>query len=194
MDAFYKKYALQSACGEDKLRPDFSYVFFSGDYAYATDAYICVKANIQTISTLGPEIELLNGKALHGKLFKNLISSHDGFEVKQDEDGQVYFSVFDETGKNIVNYYLRDDIKAPNFDAIFTTPLNAKPVSAIGIKQKFMQRLCKAMGITDTLRLDMTGNDRAIFITDNMAKDDIHGIIMPVIVDEPEIDFGDNEE
>ncbi len=83
---FLKNIKLHKICAENLMRPVFGYIHFENGYAYATNGSVLVKAKVADICTLDDQemLEKLNGKNLHFKQFKQLLSLDEITEITDD--------------------------------------------------------------------------------------------------------------
>jgi hypothetical protein len=105
---------LHLACEKEEKgkaqRPTMFHVHFVGEFAYATNGYVIIKQHLDYIDITNKE--LLNGKAIHGELFKDLCK-HTTAEAT--EKG---IEATDKNGRKSFFPYAKDDIKAPLFEAV----------------------------------------------------------------------------
>lgn len=184
---FASNHKIYLACAKkDELRPNTEFVFFQDGYAYATNAHILVRSKISEISDFdSDEIELLNGKQIHNKLFAQLIQNN---WVEIDDRGFV-----SSDDGNVVIYQLRDDIKPYNWLAVLDGDVKKEAISRVGLSAKLLETLARAMGVSEGIELNFsTQNGRIIVHQKGCGTPDVTGLIMPIITDEPELQFPDN--
>jgi len=176
---FYKQFKLHKACANDEYRPVMAYIQFKDGYAYATDAHIAVRANLQHISALDPEdIAKLNGYFIHSSQYEMLLKySHieigDGFIKLIGMDG-------------ITNTLeLKKDMKFPNVDAVINDDGEQKTLQSVGFNYSLLGRLREAMGLTQKTILHFKGKGAQLHVTGEDSKYyDVRGIIMPILCDQ----------
>lgn len=185
---FSKAYKLHKACSDDNLRPAMQYVAFQDGYAYATDAYVAVLANLCDISTLPPEdIQKLNGYALHKDQFAELLK----FSVLEVHEGKIIAigakdarTIFELT-KLVENSKdaMHGAFRFPNVESIIADDAKKDKLEAIGFNLKLLNNLAAAMGIANQrIGLRFTNAAGKIFIKGNLDVD-VRGIIMPAVID-----------
>ncbi len=173
------KIPIHLSCGNDNMRPVMRCVYFEGDYMYATNAHLAIKAKIDKFSTFSPdEIKLLDGKLIKSTSFKNIFNADT---VKVSESG--FFDV-----ENDIEYkFTKMNIKFPDINKIFNERLTQVelPLGKIGLNSFFLNQLSRSMqGYRDSLNhlhLSFCGQTKAFLVEHpHYTKEELCGIIMPV--------------
>lgn len=185
---FFKVYKLHKACADDLLRPAMQYVAFKDGYAYATNAFVAVKANLRDISALQEEdIQKLNGYAIHKDQYAELLK----FSEIEVREGSIVAKGATENAQTIFTLTKIVEsssdkrpgaIRFPNVEAIIARDTERCELGEIGINLKLLNNAAAAMGIAgENIGLQFTGARGKIFIkSDRLA--DVRGIIMPVVI------------
>lgn len=185
---FYKAYKLHKACSDGNLRPAMQYIAFKNGYAYATNAFVAVRADLRDISALSPEeIQKLNGYAIHKDQYAELLKFNE-IEVR---DGSIVAKGATENAQTIFtltklvensNDERPGAIRFPNVEALIARDTEKCELWEIGINLKLLNNVAAAMGLAnENIGLRFTGAQGKIFIkSDRLA--DVRGIIMPVVI------------
>lgn len=84
MSNFNPRFKLHTICSNDKFRTKFHYVHFRNGMAYATNAYVLVRAKVSEISNLRyDQIKLLDGYSIHGDDFKKMLKYEHIYVTEQ---------------------------------------------------------------------------------------------------------------
>lgn len=145
------------ACGNDDLRPIMSHVYFDNGFMYATDGYVVVKAAVQHFSDFDKsEVDILNGKFLHGSTFRKVFSCD---QVIITETG-----IQDLATKDVYAFAV-PDVKFPNIEAVI--PKETMKIDEIGIQPSVAIKLLKILNTNDlrTVKFEFTGVNRGIKIS-----------------------------
>ena len=190
---FYKEYKLHKACANDALRPSMQYICFKNGYAYATDARIAVRANLNAICALGQEdIDKLNGYLIHSSQYQLLLK----YSTIEIGDGTI--TLIDPETKASTTIQLvklaasKDEeletngkvIYFPDVDAIINKDAEHFESDRVGFNYNLLGRIVSAMGLNGSRTgLRFTGNGRQMFILGVEPGIDVRGIIMPIMCD-----------
>lgn len=185
---FFKEYKLHKACADDLLRPAMQYVAFKDGYAYATNAFVAIKANLRNVSALSFEdIQKLNGYAIHKDQYAELLKFNE-IEVR---DGSIVAKGATENAQTIFtlakivensNDKRPGAIRFPDVEALIARDTERCELEGIGINLKLLNNAAAAMGVEGgNIGLLFTAAAGKIFIkSDRLA--DVRGIIMPVVM------------
>lgn len=182
---FYPEFKLAECCNDDQFRPVLNFLCVRGEYIYATDARIAVRARLTDVCNLADnEIALLDGKLIPSKTFKELQKASaievtaDGIVVK-DDFKTVTYAVFSEGEASDYGF------KFPNVEAIISgNESKVLRVERIGISTARLSRLAKAIGADNThCALGFTGDNNAVIVRGSDKDVDVIGILMPVLID-----------
>lgn len=185
---FYKAYKLHKACSDDNLRPAMQYVAFKDGYAYATNAFVAVKANLRNVSALSFEdIQKLNGYAIHKDQYAELLK----FSVLEVLEGKLI--AIGKSGAQTIfkltklvensNDERPGAFRFPDVDGIITDDAKKCKLEAIGINLKKLNLIADAMGMTNkNIGLRFTAAAGKIYIIGDPGVD-VRGILMPVVID-----------
>lgn len=176
---FYAQYKLAECCGDDNIyRPCFNYLLVEGRYIYASDGRVAVRASIDTVSNLTEEeMRLLDGKLIPRDTFKHLQRE---VEIKVASDGIVAI------GKGYKTMYtLKDktEVKYPNLQKIINESAGKTcTINGIGLSADKLRRVSMAMDAsTSGVVLDFTGVNSVIIVRKNGSKEDIIGLVVPML-------------
>lgn len=173
------KTPLHLATGNDDLMPAMGYIYFEGDYMYATDAHIGVRANIREYTDFDEgEIKVLNGKFIHKKKFATLFKLQH-LQITEDGILDVFEGVLYQWSKFNGPYVAL----GKNLEKHLST--EHSPIPKIGLDYKLLHRLGMAMEYRyeniHSLHLDFVSDAKAILVTKpDVSTDNLVGIIMPV--------------
>lgn len=169
------------------MRPVFCYVLFSNGYAYATDGHIIVKQKFSLIfnEVLVEGVENLNGKAMHAKLFENLITAD---LLKFDETGVTAtyskYACKYEYSKLPEGRTFESWDKVIN-DALINTKLTGSVLNVIGLNPKIASRLygCLVMDESRAVIHKYQDQHKAIVVTAmGVPETDQVALLMPVMI------------
>jgi hypothetical protein len=174
---------LHLATGSDHLRPAMTNVYFEGDYMFATDAHIAVRAKIKTFTNFDfddDEIKMLDGKFIHRTKFKTI---YNATMVKVERDGILSI------GDDILYKFTKQDGKYPNLDKLLNERLQKESCahSLIGLNPKFLDTLHKAMTPYGEVRFGL----HLHFAKTKEAALERDRVPAPIIVKHPDYDFSD---
>lgn len=172
---FNKKYPLWKACGDDDYRTGLHYISFANGYAYATNAYILVRARLTDISNFDEQdLSLLDGKFIHGKLFKEIINCKGNVTITADA------IVVDRDGCEI-SYPLMTGIKFPKCENVLVGSDVTEVEMEFGIRARHLNTLSEVMGAD--YGIGMTWKNNKMFeVTPLGLSGDIKGVIMTIMV------------
>lgn len=172
------KSKIHIACGSDKHRPVFGYVFFNKGRAIATDAMMLAVQCLKTVHELDDsDISKLEGKFIHKSIFKSILET-DYIEIKE-----TGITCFKHNNKSFFEY---DEIPDRQLD--IDRVLNFKPfeINGIVLNAKLIKRASEILfskGESPDLCLDFSGENRIIKVyrhnDDNQDKNFVG--IMPIM-------------
>ncbi len=190
IQALDKRYKLYKATSSSKEECDNrkKYIWWQGQYAYATDGRIAVRASLQDISNFAlVEYMQLDGKCMSAALYKELLKykemaiTEDGIEAFLEESNSVLFRFGDphnEKGEPLKMLDV-DSVIARAYQAV-EDPENKKYV---GFDASLAGRLAEAMGSMH-LKFRIYSGNQAMVATPLGSSEDIVGVIMPLTVDQ----------
>ena len=150
---------LWECCSNDQLRPLMQCVHFSDGLAYASDGMVIIRQTLEYHSILEPEF--LEGKSIHKNnykaimAFENAVCNAEGIEC-YNTNGQTAFFAY---------YEPSEEMKTPNFEAMFRHLPGMVQLSGIGIDIDLMARACKALFCpSKKYTLQFTGIDSYILV------------------------------
>jgi DNA polymerase III sliding clamp (beta) subunit (PCNA family) len=170
--------ALELICSKDDLRPALQCINIKNGFAYATDAHILIKTNLnETSNLLSHVIEQLEGKMIHMDLWKKI---NDSIQVLKIEDDCVF--TLEKTGR--CSYQIQNEGSFPDCDALLDkiSKLERQDIGAIGINASMLMKISKLIG-SESIRLDFSGSNNAICIRDAFGM--VTGfeiILMPILL------------
>ena len=132
------KSQIHLACSNDELRPVLNYIFFEDGYAVATDAHILIKQKLELHDFSDEEIEQMNGKALHGSKFKDILKYHH-VQIKEgkihclNKKGVSFEFDFDDVS----------DMKFVNYQAVIPTSKDVTEISEIAVSSILISKVQK---------------------------------------------------
>lgn len=172
---FNKKYPLWKACGDDEIRTGMHYISFANGYAYATDSHILVRARLTDISNFDEQdLSLLDGKFIHGKLFKEIINCKGNVTITAD-------AIVVEKNECKISYPLMTGIKFPECEKVLVGSEVTELKKEFGIKARFLNTLSEVMGAD--YGIGMTWKSNYMFeVTPLGLSGDIKGVIMTIMV------------
>lgn len=197
---FDPAFRLHELCADDDLRPAFQYVHFMNGYAYATDAHVLIRANINEISDFkDEEIAMLDHKCIHARLFRQIIQRRvikitpEGF-LYEDQTGDVsQLFKFHEIGEDrTIDLFANDKFaccgtKVPDLDAVIDDDIKTTAITSIGVNADCVQRVVRAIGGARMIQMSFNGDNRAITIRpidEELKQADIIAVIMPVLCED----------
>lgn len=138
---FNKKYPLWKACGfHDDFRTGMHYISFANGYAYATDSHILVRARLTDISNFDEQdLSLLDGKFIHGKLFKEILNCKGNVIIAAD-------AIIAEKNECKISYPLKTGIRFPECEKAMVGSEITEDKKKFGIKAKLLNTLSDVMG------------------------------------------------
>lgn len=189
LNGFFKAFKLHKACADDLLRPAMQYVAFKNGYAYATNSFVAVKANLRDISALGYEdIQKLNGYAIHKDQYAELLK----FSEIEVLDGSIVAKGANQNVQTIFTLTKIDEnsndkrpgaFRFPNVESVIADDAKKCKLEAFGINLKLLNNLAAAMGVAnEKIGLRFTAASGKIFVKGEYDVD-VRGIIMPVLLD-----------
>ena len=179
---FSKEYKIWKACDtNNELRPFLEYIIFDHGYAYATNARILAKVNLQTLTGLEPEeTSKLNGFCIHKDAYKILVG-HDIEEITDDETPSIVCRIKANTFS--FQLYPNEKIKPPKYEEILKAEGEHHPIEKIAINGKMFNDLAESLG-QSRVKMDFFTESSKIIVTPIDADYlDVKGLIMPVVVD-----------
>ena len=173
---FNKKYPLWKACGfHDDFRTGMHYISFANGYAYATDSHILVRARLTDISNFDEQdLSLLDGKFIHGKFFKEIISCKGNVTITTD-------AIVVEKNECIISYPLVTGIKSPDYEKAMVGSDVTEWKKEFGIKARLLNTLSEVMGADFGVGVAWKSN--YMFEVKPLGlSGDIKGVIMTIMV------------
>lgn len=186
---FDPKFQLHRACCNDNIRPALGHIFFREGYAYATNAFIAVKAKLTDICTCDPtSIELLNGYAIHADDFRKLLK-YDSIIIEKDgiiriEDGS--FNITIQLKREVKEPKEKMEVHGPDVDAVIRGNNEGnEAIKAIGFNASLLNELRAAMGLDAEIKFAFRNAKKPIIVSacNKVLDYDVQGIIMPRLVD-----------
>ena len=173
---FSKKYPLWKACGfHDDFRTGYHYISFANGYAYATNSHILVKARLTDISNFDEQdLSLLDGKFIHGKLFKEIISCKGNVTITAD-------AIVVEVEECKISYPLVTGIKFPECEKVLVGSEVTEWKKEFGIKARLLNTLSEVMGADYGIGMNWKSN-RMFEVKPLGLSGDIKGVIMTIMV------------
>lgn len=176
------KSKLHFACSRDDLRPMMNYIHFIDGFAYATNGNVLIRHKLEAHDFLPNEIEAMNGRSLHWKAFRQILSyKHVDFT---QEEGFICRDGF----KCIIPAPLSTTIEANNipFERVITELLSitTKELSEIGlsITQANLIKSCM-LNYHNGIKMEFKGSNKGIVITPiGIDQDDELYILMPMMI------------
>lgn len=175
---FNKKYPLWKACGfHDDFRTEMHYISFANGYAYATDSYILVRARLTDISNFDEQdLSLLDGKFIHGKLFKEILNCKGNVTITAD-------AIIVERNESKISYLLVTGIKFPECEKAMAGSEITEDKKEFGIKAKLLNTLSDVMGADFGVGMLWKSNQMLeVYPIGASASGDIKGVIMTIMV------------
>lgn len=189
---FHKQFQLHKACTSDELRPVMSNILFRNGYAYATDAFIAVKARLEDITNFPPDqIAMLDGHMLNRKHYEMLLKA-DYAEIgrvtnPETDEETVQIRVLCENSTFFILPLIKEQEghRFPDCEkAIFKNSRGGVPVPAIGFNFTRLGALKAAMGIQANMQMHFSGNGKQIEIYSiDLEGYDVRGIIMAELIE-----------
>lgn len=174
---FNKKYPLWKACGfHNDIRTGIHYISFANGYAYATDTHILVRARLTDISNFDEQdLSLLDGKFIHGKLFKEILNCKGNIIITAD-------AIIAERNECKVSYPLKTGIKFPECEKAMVGADVTEVKMEFGIKARLLNTLSEVMGADFGVGVAWKSN--YMFEVKPLGlSGDIKGVIMTIMVD-----------
>ena len=175
---------LDIACGNDPFRPAMENIYFKDGYAYATDAHIGVRHSLELHGFSEKEIEFMDGKMIHKKLFRQIYSH---FHIEAQEDGIMCRS--DEI--SVKYFYTSPFSKFPNLEYVLKGLLknNKKELNGFSLSAVLVSRLKDVFlfdGYSKSLEFSFRGDSTGILVSPNDDESYIGrqiGVIMPIVLE-----------
>lgn len=172
--------------GNDDVRPVMECIHFEDGYAFATDSHVAVRLKLEGYCNLEPEeIEKLNGKTIHGSLFKALLDCDIITEITDEGISATNVATSSDNEKRT---FLKFDnnCKYPKIKDLFATTLSDKKegASKLGIKPKLLAKASEAMN-ADSLGVVMEITDErsaiVVYPISEITRPYAVAIVMPVM-------------
>jgi len=171
---FNKSVKMHEACEKGKTRPVLGFIFFKDGYAYASDASVLVKNNLQECSSLAKgQIEELNGKLLSAKSYAEILK-YDTITVSDEGIEAV-------KGNDKAFFYFNNELVYPDVEKVIQEALNKQKtaMSTIGLKPDLIIKLQKSLCSTYCCEFAFTGvNSEVIVQSDEMLS---MALLMPTL-------------
>lgn len=173
---FSKKYPLWKACGfHDDFRTGMHYISFANGYAYATDSHILVRARLTDISNFDEQdLSLLDGKFIHGKLFKEILNCKGNVIITAD-------AIIAERNECKISYPLMTGIRFPECEKAMVGSDVTEIKKEFGIKARFLNTLSEVMGADYGIGMNWKSNHMFEVFPLGLSGD-IKGCIMTIMV------------
>ena len=172
---FNKKYPLWKACGDDYIRTGMHYISFANGYAYATDSHILVRARLTDISNFDEQdLSLLDGKFIHGKLFKEILNCKGNVIITAD-------AIIAERNECKVSYTLKTGIKFPECEKVLVGSEVTELKKEFGIKARLLNTLSEVVGADFGVSVAWKSN-HMFEVKPLGLSGDIKGVIMTIMV------------
>ena len=173
---FSKKYPLWKACGfHDDFRKGIHYISFANGYAYATDSHILVRARLTDISNFDEQdLSLLDGKFIHGKLFKEILNCKGNVIITAD-------AIIAERNECKISYPLMTGIRFPECEKAMVGSVVTEIKKEFGIKARFLHTLREVMGADYGIGMNWKSNHMFEVFPLGLSGD-IKGVIMTIMV------------
>ncbi len=172
---FNKKYPLWKACGDDEIRTGMHYISFANGYAYATNSHILVRARLTDISNFDEQdLSLLDGKFIHGKLFKEILNSKGDVIITAD-------AIIAERNESEISYPLKTGIRFPECEKAMVGSDLTEIKKKFGIKARFLNTLSEVMGADFGVGVAWKSN-QMFEVTPLGLSGDIKGVIMTIMI------------
>lgn len=173
---FSKKYPLWKACGfHDDFRTGMHYISFANGYAYATDSYILVRARLTDISNFDEQdLSLLDGKFIHGKLFKEILNCKGNVTITAD-------AIIAEKNECKISYPLKTGINFLKCENVLVGSEVTEWKKEFGIKARLLNTLSEVVGADFGVSVAWKSN-QMFEVKPLGASGDIKGVIMTIMV------------
>ena len=173
---FSKKYPLWKACGfHDNFRTGMHYISFANGYAYATDSHILVRARLTDISNFDEQdLSLLDGKFIHGKLFKEILNCKGNVIITAD-------AIIAERNECKISYPLMTGIRFPECEKAMVGSDVTEVKMEFGIKARFLNTLSEVMAADYGIGMNWKSNHMFEVFPLGLSGD-IKGAIMTIMV------------
>lgn len=172
---FNKKYPLWKACGDDEIRTGMHYISFANGYAYATNSHILVRARLTDISNFDEQdLSLLDGKFIHGKLFKEIINCKGNVIITAD-------AIIAEKNECEVSYPFKTGIKFPDCEKVLVGSEVTEWKKEFGIKARWLNTLSEVVGADFGVSVAWKSN-HMFEVKPLGLSGDIKGVIMTIMV------------
>lgn len=172
---FYPTSKMHLCCGGSLHYAGLDCILFKNGFAYASNEHIAIKNGISEISNFDPdEIEILDGKAIKGKIYSELLKEH---AVNINASGFHCFT------KGVEKHYpFSVPGKVPDIERVFTET-GLEPLDVVGLNPVLLETLQKALPDNFGVRLEFHGPKKAISVYPIDRPNGISkGLIFPMIV------------
>ena len=172
---FSKKYPLWKACGfHDDFRTGMHYISFANGYAYATDSHILVRARLTDISNFDEQdLSLLDGKFIHGKLFKEILNCKGNVIITAD-------AIIAERNECKISYPLMTGIRFPECEKAMVGSEEITLKKRFALKAHYLNTLSEIMDCG--FGIQMTWKSNYMFeVCPVDGNKDIKGVIMTIM-------------
>jgi hypothetical protein len=180
------KHDLHLACGNDHLRPRFSYIEFHDGIAYATDAHVAIRVQLTEVFKCEPEAaELLTGYRIHANVWRMLKSKR----VEIMDKGVLMLSPSPKHAPSAVlkldetEFFNGKSLKS-SIDAIWPNASDRQALDEIGINTSCLSRASKACRFEySQAKLTFFARNKTILVQSNDGgKTKSEAVVMPVLL------------
>jgi hypothetical protein len=184
---FNRNLHLELIPDSDELRPNFSYIYFSNGFIYATDAHKIIKVKISEVSDFdNEEIELLNGNAIHPAFYSKILCLP---KVKIEKEGiRIIVDAFN----SYVFEFMRNPADITEMcEKVFTNAITKAKgkisVHEIGLNADFLHDICSAMGFSSYMGIKLTfskQSDAILIKSKDYDRKESIALLMPIMINE----------